>query len=62
MLKDECEYEETDPEGYRSGFARVGKAAGGDALSVKVYEVPAGQSICPYHYRYGRRCNRLRPS
>jgi uncharacterized cupin superfamily protein len=52
VLKDECEYEETDPEGYRSAFARVGKAAGGKALSVKVYEMPAGQSICPYHYEY----------
>jgi uncharacterized cupin superfamily protein len=47
-----CDYEETDPEGYGSGAARVGEAVGGAALAVKVYELPAGQSICPYHYEY----------
>jgi uncharacterized cupin superfamily protein len=47
-----CGYEETDPRGYGSGAARVGEALGGAALAVKVYELPAGQSICPYHYEY----------
>jgi uncharacterized cupin superfamily protein len=47
-----CGYEETDPQGYGSGAARVGEALGGAALAVKVYELPAGQSICPYHYEY----------
>jgi len=46
------EYDETDPDGYRSGVARVGQAAGGEALVVKVYELPAGESLCPYHYEY----------
>jgi uncharacterized cupin superfamily protein len=48
----ECEYVETDPDGYRSGSANVGKAVGGEALAVKVFELPAGQSVCPYHYEY----------
>jgi uncharacterized cupin superfamily protein len=48
----ECDYEETDPQGYGSGAARVGEAAAGSALAVKVYELPPGQSICPYHYEY----------
>jgi uncharacterized cupin superfamily protein len=48
----EFEYEDSDPEGYRSGQARVGQAAGGQALAVKVYELPPGQSVCPYHYEY----------
>jgi uncharacterized cupin superfamily protein len=48
----ECEYVETDPDGYRSGSANVGKAAGGEALAVKVFELPSGQSVCPYHYEY----------
>jgi uncharacterized cupin superfamily protein len=52
VISDGCEYDPTDPSGYRSGVARVGKAAGGEALAVKVYEVPAGQSVCPYHYEY----------
>jgi uncharacterized cupin superfamily protein len=48
----EFEYENSDPEGYKSGVARIGKAVGGIALAVKLYEVPPGQSICPYHYEY----------
>ena len=43
---------ESDPEGYRSLAAAVGKHAGGRQLAVKVYELPAGQSVCPYHYEY----------
>jgi uncharacterized cupin superfamily protein len=48
----EFEYDDNDPQGYRSGLARVGDAAGGKALTVKLYEIPPGQSICPYHYEY----------
>ena len=48
----DCEYDAADPAGYRSGQARVGQAAGGQALAVKVFELPAGQSVCPYHYEY----------
>jgi uncharacterized cupin superfamily protein len=48
----DAEYDAADPEGYRNGLARVGDAAGGEALGVKVYELPAGQSVCPYHYEY----------
>jgi uncharacterized cupin superfamily protein len=45
-------YDDGEPEGYRSGEATVGADAGGKALTVRLYEVPAGQSICPYHYEY----------
>ncbi|MGI8920414.1 MAG: cupin domain-containing protein [Solirubrobacteraceae bacterium] len=48
----ECEYEKSDPDGFRSGMARIGDAVGGKALAVKVYELPAGESVCPYHYEY----------
>jgi uncharacterized cupin superfamily protein len=46
------EYDPSDPEGYRSGMARVGQAAGGEELAVKLFEIPPGQSLCPYHYEY----------
>lgn len=46
------EYDDTDPDGYRTGAAMVGKAAGGVAENVKLYEMPPGQSLCPYHYEY----------
>jgi uncharacterized cupin superfamily protein len=46
------EYDQGDPPGYRAGMARVGRLAGGEALSVKLYELPAGEDLCPYHYEY----------
>jgi uncharacterized cupin superfamily protein len=46
------EYDEADPEGYRAGMARFGPSIGGSQLGASVYELPAGQSICPYHYEY----------
>lgn len=47
-----CEFDASDPHGYRSGVAAVGEAAGGKALVVKVFELPAGEAVCPYHYEY----------
>ena len=52
MFTDEFEYDETDPAGFRAGVARVGKTAGGEALAIKVFELPSGESVCPYHYEY----------
>jgi uncharacterized cupin superfamily protein len=52
LLGDECAYLETDPAGFCSGVARVGQAIGAGALAVNVFEMPPGQSICPYHYEY----------
>jgi uncharacterized cupin superfamily protein len=52
VLNEACEYLADDPAGYRSGIARVGAQAGGVALAVKVYELPPGESVCPYHYEY----------
>jgi uncharacterized cupin superfamily protein len=46
------EYDESDPAGYRAGVALIGKMAGGQALAVKLYEIPAAESLCPYHYEY----------
>jgi uncharacterized cupin superfamily protein len=51
-LSDTCEYSSDDPAGYRAGLAAVGAAAGGAALAVKVFELPQGESICPYRYEY----------
>lgn len=47
-----CAYDETDPDGFRSGLADISRTVGGEALAVKVYELPSGESICPYHYEY----------
>jgi uncharacterized cupin superfamily protein len=48
----ECTYASDDPPGYRSGMSRFGPAIGAKALGGSVYELPPGQSICPYHYEY----------
>jgi uncharacterized cupin superfamily protein len=48
----DCAYDASDPAGYRSAVADIGKAVGGKVLATKVYEVPPGESVCPYHYEY----------
>lgn len=52
MFDAEFEYDPADPEGYRAAVARVGQMAGGDELAVKLFEIPPGESLCPYHYEY----------
>ncbi len=46
------EYDDTDPPGYRAGVTRVGAAAGGKDLVTKEFEIPPGETLCPYHYEY----------
>jgi uncharacterized cupin superfamily protein len=46
-------YDDTDPDGYRAGMDRFGNRIGARRLGGSVYELPAGQSICPYHYELG---------
>ena len=45
-------YDEGDPDGYRCAQLPFGKAAGGRELSVRLFELPPGQTLCPYHYEY----------
>ena len=45
--------DEGDPPGYDTGYARVGPLIGASALGLSVYELPPGQSICPYHWEAG---------
>lgn len=46
-------YDAEDPEGFRSGMARVGPGLGARQTGTSVYELPPGQALCPYHYEYG---------
>lgn len=41
-----------DPEGYRGAEVPFGKAVGGKELLVRLFELPQGQTLCPYHYEY----------
>jgi uncharacterized cupin superfamily protein len=49
----EFEYDADDPEGFRAGMFRFGPRLGATETGASVYELPPGQSICPYHYEYG---------
>jgi len=42
-----------DPDGYRTPYARLGPLLGASALGATVYDLAAGQSVCPYHYEHG---------
>jgi len=48
------EYDQEDPDGFRSGLARLGKLLGGaEESGITVYELPPGQAVCPFHYECG---------
>ena len=53
LFSAEVEHDDDDPEGYHAGYLRLGPALGGQMLGATIYELPAGQSNCPYHYEYG---------
>jgi uncharacterized cupin superfamily protein len=44
--------DDDDPAGYEVPYVRIGPLVGGVDLGMSVYELAAGQSICPYHYEY----------
>jgi uncharacterized cupin superfamily protein len=46
-------HDDEDPEGFRAGLARPGPGWGAKTTGISVYELPPGQSVCPYHYEYG---------
>lgn len=50
VFDENFEYDPADPAGYRSGAVRLSEA--GAELSVNLYQVPGGESLCPYHYEY----------
>jgi uncharacterized cupin superfamily protein len=47
------QYDSEDPAGFNSGMYRVGPSLEAKATGTSVYEMPAGQTLCPYHYEYG---------
>jgi uncharacterized cupin superfamily protein len=48
VFNDAVRYDESDPPGYRAGEVRPRVDA--EELNVRVYELPPGESLCPYHY------------
>jgi uncharacterized cupin superfamily protein len=52
LLAAEPQYDDSDPEGYRAGMDRFGPKIGAGQIGGSIYELPPGQSICPYHYEH----------
>jgi uncharacterized cupin superfamily protein len=46
-------YDSDDAEGFRAGMFRFGSSIGAKQTGTTVYELPPGESVCPYHYEYG---------
>jgi uncharacterized cupin superfamily protein len=46
----ELAHDADDPDGYHAGYAKLGPPIGADMLAGTIYELPPGQSNCPYHY------------
>jgi uncharacterized cupin superfamily protein len=46
-------YDPEDAEGFRAGMSRLGPDLGAKETGTTVYELPPGESVCPYHYEYG---------
>jgi uncharacterized cupin superfamily protein len=47
------EYDPDDPEGFRSGMARLGRDLRAKDSGATLYELNPGEAVCPYHYEYG---------
>ena len=46
-------YDDDDPDGFRSGMSRLGPQLGAAQSGASLYELAAGQAVCPYHYEIG---------
>jgi uncharacterized cupin superfamily protein len=44
--------DESDPEGFRGRYARIGQLLGGKRIGATLYDLAPGERICPYHYEY----------
>lgn len=46
----ELQRDENDPPGYACDYLRTGPLLGATKLALNVFELPPGESLCPYHY------------
>jgi len=49
----ELQRDDDDPSGYETDFRKLGPELGASKLAFNVFELPPGQSVCPYHYENG---------
>jgi uncharacterized cupin superfamily protein len=46
----ELQVDDDDPAGYNTAYLRLAPLLGGERVAFNVFELPPGQSVCPYHY------------
>src|SRR3954462_10351314 len=46
----QLEHDVDDPEGYSSAYLKLAPAIDGKTMAGTLYELPPGNSNCPYHY------------
>lgn len=49
----ELQRDDDDPPGYGTSYLRVAPLLGAQKIAFNVFELPPGQSVCPYHYECG---------
>lgn len=54
LFEAELEYDDADPAGYRGGASRLGQELGGQQIAFNVFELPASEALCPYHWEAGQ--------
>src|SRR4051794_39378369 len=46
----DLQHDDDDPDGYHAGYLKLGSPIGAATMAGTIYELPAGQANCPYHY------------
>jgi uncharacterized cupin superfamily protein len=49
----ELAFDDDDPDGFHAGYVQLAPFLGASRIGATLYELPPGQSNCPYHYEYG---------
>jgi uncharacterized cupin superfamily protein len=49
----ELELDDDDPPGYEASSLRLAPLLGAQQVAFNVFELPPGESLCPYHYEDG---------
>src|SRR3954452_6631360 len=52
LNRPEIVHDEDDPEGFQTGYDRLGPKIGASQIGATLYEIPPGEALCPYHYEY----------
>lgn len=50
VFEAELQLDEGDPSGYGTSYLRTAPLLGGEKIAFNIFELPPGQSVCPYHY------------